>query len=226
MKESTVGISHVGRIIDGECNEKKDWFTCNLVGAHKMAPRRYLSIRDIAPHGMITSSTDAKDIPEPGSGILFDTKGNLQHFYPQKKENRGKDIFVNCTFEYRPDSIMTLVQGDNDIISSSLSVLNIADKKNTAVLRMNGWKCSFQGTKLGNASDNQLQKVLDLIRDNERQRYWGFQWLRDSHAKNYGDVYGLSLLHDGDSLSHNASWQMFFIIDDKDWTYTSTIVKA
>jgi hypothetical protein len=216
----------VGKIIGGDSNEKKDYFTFSLVGTHKLAHRRYLSIRGIAPRGVITTSTEWKDIPEPGSAILFDTTGKLVHYYPQKKENHGNDIFEQCKLEYKNDSIIQLVQGESDTISTNLSVLNLNDKKHTAVLRLNGWKCSYLGSKIGNALDNELPKVLDIIRDIRHQQYWGYQWIRDSRAKNYGDLYGLTWPHDGDSLSHTPNSQMFFVVDDKDWTYTSTIVKG
>ncbi|GFP57621.1 hypothetical protein ACSS6W_010032 [Trichoderma asperelloides] len=225
-KECSLDINYVEKIIGGDFNEKKDCFTFNINGTHKFAHRRYLAIRGISPGGIISNSTDWKDIPEPGSAIVFDTSGKLLNYYPQKKENYGKDLFEKCTFNFKGDAVIQLVQGESDHISPSLSVLNLTDDKHTPVLKMHGWKCNYLGSKIGNALDNELQKVLDIIRDNKRQLFWGYQWIRDSQKRNYGDVYGLTWPHDGDSISRIPNSELFFVIGDKDWTYTSTIVKG
>lgn len=225
-KECSLDINYVGKIVSGDFSEKKDYFTFNIAGTHKLAHRRYLTIRGISPVGIMSSSTDWKDIPEPGSAILFNTSGKLVNYYPQKKENHGNDLFAKCTFNFRKDAVIQLVQGESEQISPSLSVLNLTDDKHTAVLKMHGWKCNYLGIKIGNALDNELQKVLDIIRDNKTQSYWGYQWTRDSQKKNYGDLYGLTCPHDGDNISHVPNAELFFVVDDKDWTYTSTIVKG
>ncbi|KAL6892071.1 hypothetical protein GGI43DRAFT_195117 [Trichoderma evansii] len=225
-KECSLDINYVGKIIGGDSNEKKDYFTFNVTGAHNLAHRRYLTIRGITPFGALSKSTDWKDIPEPGSAIIFDTSGKLVDYYPQKKENHGKELFEKCSFNFKNDAVLQLVQGESDQISPSLSVHNLADDKHTPVLKMHGWKCSYLGIKIGNALDNELQKALDIIRDNKGQSYWGFQWIRDSQKRNYGDLYGVTWPHDGDTLSHMPNSDLFFVIDDKDWTYTSTIVKG
>ncbi|UKZ74636.1 hypothetical protein TrVFT333_002306 [Trichoderma virens FT-333] len=223
-KEASPGIYQVGTIIDGNCDDKRDIYTVNLIGALKLTPRRYISFPDMVPHGIISKSTDWTNIPEPGSGILFDTSGLLQEYYPQKKENHEKDLFAKCTFEYRKDYIMTLVQGESDVIGGNLSVVNLPDEKNTIVLKMQSWKCNYLGNRIGNALDNEFGKVLELIRDNKG--HWGYQWIRDSQKRNYGDVYALSVPHDGDSLSHSPTSQLFFVIDDKAWTYALNVSKA
>lgn len=223
-KDCSLDINYVGKIIGDDSSEKKDYFTFNFNGPHKLAHRRYLTIRGISPFGALTKSTDWKDIPEPGSAIIFDSSGKLVDYYPQK--NHGKDLFEKCSFNFKKDAVMQLVQGESDHISPSLAVLNLADDKHTPVLKMHGWKCNYLGTKIGNAVDNELQKALDIIRDNKRQSYWGFQWIRDSKKGNYGDLYGLTWPHDGDALSHMANSELFFVVDDKDWTYTSTIAKG
>lgn len=224
-KECSVDINYVGNIIGGDYNKKKEHFTFPVAGAHKLAHRRYLAIHGIAPAGIVSSLTDWKDIPEPGSAVLFGTAGNLLQYYPQKKENYGQDLFEKCTFSFKQDAILQLVQGESDKISPSLSVLNLADDKHTAVLRLQGWTCNYLGTKIGNALDNELQRVLDIIRNTRRRSYWGYQWLRDSQKRDYGNVYGLTWPHDGDSITRSRASHMFFVVDDKDWTYTATIVR-
>lgn len=225
-KECSLDINYVGKIIEGDSNEKKDYLTFNITGTHKLAHRRYLAIRGISPGGILSHSTDWKDIPEPGSAILFDGSGKLVNYYPQKKENHGKDLFEKCTFNFKKDAVLQLVQGESDHISSSLSVLNLTDDKNTPVLKMHGWKCNYLGTKIGNALDNELQKALEVIRANAKKSYWAYQWIRDSQKRNYGDLYGLTWPHDGDTISRVPNSELFFVVEDKDWTYTSTIVKG
>ncbi|KAL7893119.1 hypothetical protein HDV63DRAFT_368736 [Trichoderma sp. SZMC 28014] len=225
-KECSMDINYVGKIIEGDSNEKKDCLTFNIAGTHKLAHRRYLAIRGISPGGILSPSTDWKNIPEPGSAILFDASGKLENYYPQKKESHGKDLFEKCTFNFKKDAVFQLVQGESDHISSSLSVLNLTDDKNTPVLKMHGWKCNYLGTKIGNALDNELPKALHIIRDNAKKSYWAYQWIRDSKKKNYGDLYGLTWPHDGDTISRVSNSELFFVIEDKDWTYTSTIVKG
>lgn len=227
-KECSLDINYVGKIIGGDCNEKKDYFTFTVTGTHKLAHRRYLAIRGISPGGIISHSTESdwKEIPEPGSAIVFDGYGKLMSYFPQKKGSHDKDLFEKCTFNFKKDAVLQLVQGESDHISPSLSVLNLTDDKHTAVLKMHGWKCNYLGTKIGNALDNELQKALDIIRDHTKKSYWAYQWIRDSQKRNYGDLYGLTWPHDGDTISRVRNSELFFVVEDKDWTYTSTIVKG
>ncbi|KAK4062399.1 hypothetical protein Trihar35433_9220 [Trichoderma harzianum] len=227
-KESLSDVNHVGKIIGGDFTEKKDFFTFSVVGSHKLVHRRYLTIRGLSPHGIISSSTDWKDIPEPGSAIQFDTSGKLVLYYPQKKGNEDKDLFAKCNLSHKEGAVIQFVQGESSQISPSQSVLNLADGKHTAVLRMHGWGCIPLGTKIGNALDSELQKVLDMIRDTRDQSFWGYQWVRDTKRNGavYGDLYGLAWPKGGDGLTRSAVSEVFFVVDDEDWTYTATISKV
>lgn len=227
-KEGSSDENYVGKIIDGDFTEKKDFFTFSVVGSHRLVHRRYLTLRGLSPHGIISSSTDWKDVPEPGSAVQFDTLGKLVLYYPQKKGNEDKDLFAKCTLSHKEGAVIQFVQGESSQISPSQSVLNLADDKHTAVLRMHGWGCIPLGTKIGNASDSELQNVLEMIRDTRDRSFWGYQWVRDAERNGalYGDLYGLAWPRRGDCLTRSAVSEVFFVVGDEDWTYTATISKV
>ncbi|KAL6692924.1 hypothetical protein J3F84DRAFT_381095 [Trichoderma pleuroticola] len=76
-KEGSSDDNYVGNIFGRDFTEKKDLFTFTVVGNHKLVHRRCLTI-----HGIISPSTDWKDIPEPGSAIQFDTAGKPVLYCP------------------------------------------------------------------------------------------------------------------------------------------------
>lgn len=211
-------------ILNNPNTEVEDYFSFYFPKPHVILPRRYISIRGMRP----TTGGSAQPpeiLPKPSSGLCYDQKGKFKSFYDRKNRDetshRWKDVFDG--FEYSKDvrDIVTLIEGIPAWISQSVRVTNLPDERKTPVLVLENWKTSGSLDLIGHSQSE--TGVLKLIR-NDRW-FFGYQWNLTNPVGDSGDLSSFGWFQGG-LITRSTGSHILFVITDKDWTYTTTIIES
>ncbi|KAK1244215.1 hypothetical protein MKX08_002353 [Trichoderma sp. CBMAI-0020] len=231
-----VGIIRVSNIINNPSPPQGSWQVEEMFSFQFAEPQiinlyRYIKLPGLVPTGNNESGSGlpSHGLPSAGSFVWFDTDGKFLKFYEAKREQGGKrqdpiTRFGFGLFNPKDDkairhNVMSLVQGTSTQLSTNIAVLNLDDDHGTPVVTMNNWKASDLDWV---ARADKQEDVLDFIQKNRRNWNWGYQW--DSKS---GDIYiiGSPFHYREDFMTQNEGTHLFFPIGNKDWTYTSMVVK-
>ncbi|KAL7919747.1 hypothetical protein ACQKWADRAFT_329373 [Trichoderma austrokoningii] len=238
LPSAGVGITRVTSIINsppppqGSPWEIEDMFTFQFAEPQNINLYRYIKIRGLVPTGTNEggSGLPSQGLPASGSFVWFDTNGKFLKLYEAKREQGGKrpdavTRFGFGLFDLKEDNqaikhtVMSLVQGTSTQLSTNIAVLNLDDDHGTPVVAMHNWKVSDSDWI---AKAEKQEDVLAFIKLRWRKSSWGFQW--DSKS---GDIYVITspFYYRTDFMTQNEGTHLFLPISNKDWTYTSMVVK-
>lgn len=193
---------------------------------------RYLKIRGLVPTGTNEggSGLPSHALPSASSFVWHEPDGKVLKFYEAKKEQGGKrqdaiTRFGFGLFDPQKDSVvihhnfMALVQGTNTQLSTNIAVLNLNDDHGTPVVAMHNWKASNSSWV---ARAEKQEDVLEYVKSDRRNWNWGYQWDGKS-----GDIYTIDSPYHyrNDFMTQHEGIHLFLPIINKDWKYTSMVVK-
>lgn len=227
-----VGIHTIANIVNNPSGwEVEDMFTFQFAEPQIINLYRYIKIRGLVPTGINEGGAGlpSHGLPSAGSFVWFDNTGKFLKFYEAKKEqvDKRKDPITRFGFGlFDPKdnavihhNVLSLVQGTDTQLSANIAVLSLDDDHGTPVVAMHNWKASNAELE---ANAEKKEDVLEYIKLNRRNWNWGYQW--DSKS---GDIYLIrSPFHyRTDFMTQNEGTHLFLPIKNKEWTYTSMVVK-
>ncbi|KAL5087024.1 hypothetical protein Trisim1_008407 [Trichoderma cf. simile WF8] len=206
--------------------EVKDLFTFTFPEPQVIRLYRYISIRGLSPTPSF--GTDGSELPsngllKQGSLVWYDADGKFLAQWDGGTQEEIVDRFGAGWFDPNNKAIrrnlVSFVQEMKPQLSSNMTILHLSDKLNTPVLVLNNWRVSDTGDRAANVATQ--EEVLRFIKSDQRNWDLGYQW--DSN----GDIYPCSspYYYRVDYMTRSEDSHLFFPLTDKDWTYTTMIVK-
>ncbi|KAL7800792.1 hypothetical protein V8C43DRAFT_325990 [Trichoderma afarasin] len=216
------GCAHGGTID----REVKELFAFTFPEPQVINLYRYISIRGLSPtpsFGTNGSGLSSDGLPKQGSLVWYDADGKFLAQWDGDKQEEIVDRFGAGWSDSNNKAIrrnlVSFVQEMKPQLSSSMTILHLSDKLNTPVLVLNNWMVSDTGDRAANVATQ--EEVLRFIKTDQRNWDWGYLW--DSN----GDIYPCSspYYYREDYMTRSEDSHLFFPLTDKDWTYTTMIVK-
>ncbi|KAL7914295.1 hypothetical protein GGI35DRAFT_439868 [Trichoderma velutinum] len=216
------GCTHGGTVD----REVKDLFTFTFPEPRVINLYRYVSIRGLSPtpsSGAHGSGLPSDGLPKQGSLVWYDADGQFLAQWDGGKQEEVVDRFGAGCFDSNNKvirrNLVSFVQETKPQLSSNMSILHLSDKFNTPVLVLNNWKVSDTGNRVANVATQ--EEVMRFIKADQRNWDGGYQW--DSN----GDIYPCSSPYEYrvDYMTRSEDSHLFFPLTDKDWTFTTMIVK-
>ncbi|KAH0522862.1 hypothetical protein TsFJ059_006649 [Trichoderma semiorbis] len=216
------GCTHGGTLD----REVKDLFTFTFPEPHVINLYRYVSIRGLSPmpsFGTDGSELPSNGLPKQGSLVWYDADRKFLAQWDSDKQEEIVDRFGAGWFDSNNKAIrrnlVSFVQEIKPQLSPNMAILHLSDKFNTPVLVLNNWRVSGTGDRAANVATQ--EEVMRFIKTDQRNWDWGYQW--DSN----GDIYPCSspYYYRVDYMTRSEDSHLFFPLTDKDWTYTTMIVK-